>query len=58
MYRYLCVLILGASKRYRQQWQQTIDRVEQTNDSVAASMRRIEVMENGGKPSRLLKFTA
>jgi hypothetical protein len=50
MYRYLCVLILGASKRYRQQWQQTIDRVEQTNDSVAASMRRIEVMENGGKP--------
>jgi hypothetical protein len=47
----LLVLVpLAVSKRYRQKWRSTIDRVGTTLDAVEASQRRIEALENGGKP--------
>lgn len=46
----LVLVLLAASKRYRQRWQQTIDRVDASLDAIAASRRRIEAMEHGGRP--------
>lgn len=42
----LILALLVASKRYRQRWELTVDRV----DAIAASRRRIEAMENDGRP--------
>lgn len=46
----LVLVLLAASKRYRQRWQHTIDRVDASLDAIAASRRRIEAMEHGGQP--------
>lgn len=46
----LVLLRLAARNPYRQRWRRTIDRVDTALDSIEASQRRIEAMENGGKP--------
>jgi hypothetical protein len=46
----LAMVLLSLSKRYRQEWQRTADRLDDQNDAVEASFRRIDAMENGGKP--------
>lgn len=46
----LTLALLLVSKRHRQRWQQTADRVDADLDAIKASNRRIEAMENGGRP--------
>lgn len=46
----LVLVLLAVSKRYRQNWRSTIDRVGTTLDAVEASKRRIEALENSGRP--------
>lgn len=46
----LVLALLIASQRYRKRWQHTIDQVDASLDAIAASRRRIDVMENGGRP--------
>lgn len=46
----LVLALLIASKRYRQRWQHTIDQVDASLDATVASRRRIDAMENGGRP--------
>jgi len=42
--------LLIASKRYRQKWRRTADRVAESMNAVEASFRRIDALENGGRP--------
>ena len=44
------MVLLILSKRFREKWRRTADRLDDTNDAIAASSRRIDAMENGGKP--------
>jgi hypothetical protein len=46
----LTLVLLTASKRHRQRWKQTVDRVDVELEAIQASQRRIEAMENGGRP--------
>lgn len=46
----LIFVLLVASKRYRQRWNQTIERIDTDLDAVGASQRRIQTMEHGGRP--------
>lgn len=46
----LALLILTASKRHRQRWSQSADRVDTALDAIEASKRRIAAIENGGRP--------
>lgn len=46
----LALALLMFSRSYRQRWQRTIDQVDATLDAIAANNRRIEALENAGKP--------
>ena len=46
----LTLLRLTTSKRHRRRWQDTADRVDTALEVIEASKRRIEAMENGGRP--------
>lgn len=46
----LALVVLTASKRHRQHWSQSADRVDTALDAIEASKRRIAALENGGKP--------
>lgn len=46
----LAFALLMLSSSYRQRWQRTIEQVDDALDAVNASNRRIEALENGGKP--------
>lgn len=46
----LIFALLMLSKGYRRRWGKTMDQVDAALDSVDASMRRIEALENGGRP--------
>jgi len=46
----LIFALLVASKRYRQRWSRTIERIDTELDAVGASQRRIQAMEHGGRP--------
>lgn len=47
----LTLALLALSKRYRQRWHRTIDRIDSSLDAVEASQRRIDALENGGRPN-------
>jgi len=52
----LGLILLITSRNVRNQWLQAADRASEANDAVEASLRRLDVMENAGKPRlRLLK---
>ena len=52
----LLLILLITSKRYREKWRQTTDRLSDANDGAEASFRRLNAMHNGGKPKmRLLQ---
>ena len=42
--------LLIVSNRYRKKWNRTADRVAESLDAVEASFRRIDALENGGRP--------
>ena len=46
----LAIALLMLSRSYRQRWQRTLEQVNAALDAVDASNRRIEALENGGKP--------
>lgn len=46
----LTLLRLTTRKRHRQRWQDTADRVDSALEAIEASKRRIEALENGGRP--------
>lgn len=46
----LAIALLMVSRSYRQRWQRTIEQVDAALDAVDTSNRRIEALENGGKP--------
>ena len=49
------LILLITSKLYREKWQRATDAVSDANDSVEASLHRMDARSNGGKPDlRLL----
>lgn len=46
----IVVIRLIVSARYRQQWNQAIDRLSDASDAAEASLRRMEARRNGDKP--------
>lgn len=46
----LALVVLAASKRHRQRWSQSADRVDTALEAIEASKRRIAAIENGGQP--------
>lgn len=46
----LTFTLLMLSKGYRLRWGKTMDQVDASLDFVDASMRRIDALENGGRP--------
>lgn len=44
------MVLLIVSKRYRQKWHRTGDHVAESMDAIEASFRRIDALENGGRP--------
>lgn len=52
----LLLALLTVSKRYRQKWTLATDRLSEANDATDASLRRLDALDNGGKPKiHLLK---
>ena len=46
----LLLILLITSRRYREKWRQATDRLSEANDAVEASLRRLNAVNNGGKP--------
>jgi hypothetical protein len=46
----LTFLLLILSKRYQQKWHRASEQLTENTGTIEASMRRIDAMENGGKP--------
>ena len=46
----LMLTLLAVSRRYRQRWQEALDRVDQACDFVEAGDRRMSADQNGGRP--------
>lgn len=47
----IILTLLVASNRYRKKWRAACDKLSDANDEVEASLRRIDALNNGGKPN-------
>lgn len=54
----LILILLIASRRYREQWRQSTNQLSDANDAAEASLHRLDALGNGGKPKMQLLSTS
>ena len=54
----LILILLIASRRYREQWRQSTNQLSDTNDVAEASLHRLDALDNSGKPKMQLLSTS
>lgn len=54
----LILILLIASRRYREQWRQSMIRLSESTDAVEVGLHRLDAMDYGGKPKMQLLSTS